>query len=438
MRRTSVARPMLLAVFLMTCTCVLVYELIDLLHANKYACPGHHYLTLPDLNAGTCRRVWEDWTFMPTGPRALWDGFVILCIAGLFASLSGNVQAGRRSSPPLAVLLDVFFVACVGLVAYEVVDLLHVSKYACDGVNYGFFNLPNLDGGTCHRVWDDWVFRPKGPLTPWEFLLISGMVGLLSVAIVIILASGWRQKQIDWLLEAVVDQTERLVLRTQFEFATAAIQASKDALHELGSQLLLALTEARRSVAFEGNTAESAAKLAMVHHEFALERRESFIMSRVNARRVVAATLAVLNGSFSEAWHEVVYAWHAYLNTKEFVPEMVLLAKLTGLPSNPHSDTFKAELDAAIEKEKWGFSLGTYLSILLPLRLALSRHDWMNEVQITVQVKVTDPRRSGKTTTDSVLLKGEPALRIMKAFLAQPLSDTGNVPTSAGNMPKSA
>lgn len=431
MRRPSVAPPMLLAGFALVCVCVLAYDVVDLFHASKYVCGGYRYPTLPDLNSGTCRRVWEDWTLMPMGPRALRDGLVIVGIV-LLVALGARSWSLSKGSPPWAVMLVVSSIACIGLVGYEAVDALHASRYVCDGVYESYFNVQNFYAGTCHRRWEQWGVHQTGPLTPGIFVVVAGVIGVVVVSAVSISAATWRQKQIDWLLEAVVEQTNRLVLRTQYEFTGLLIQASKDALQEVGAQLLVALTDARKSVVVDENPADAAARMALVHHEFVVSRRESFIHSRVNARRVVAATLAIVSGSFSEAWHEVVYAWHAYLKTNEFVPEMVLLAKLTGLPSNPNSGTFKQELDAAIEREKWGFSMATYLNVLVPLQVALSRHNWANEVKITVEVQVTDPRRAGRTKTETHQLKGQVAIDVMKAFLAQPL------PWSADNLPKSA
>lgn len=431
MRRPSVAPPMLLAAFILLCVCVLAYELVDLFHVSTYVCGGRRYATLPDLTGGTCRRLWGDWTLTPTGPRALGDGLAIVAIVVL-AALAAASWSLRWTSPPWAVLLVVSSIACIGVVGYEAMDALYASRYVCDGGYDVYLTVPNVYGGTCHRRWDAWAFQQSGPVTPGVFVGIAGVIGFFVVAAAAISAATWRQKQIDWLLAAVVEQTNRLVLRTQFEFYGLLIQASKDALQEVGSQLLVALTDARKSVIVDENPADAAAKMALVHHEVVMARRDSFIQSRVNARRVVAASMAIISGNFSEAWHEVVYAWHGYVNTQQFVPEMVLLAKLTGLPSNPHSPTFKEELDAAVEREKWGFSMATYLNVLVPLQVALSRHNWVNEVMITVEVQVPDPRRAGKTKSETHTLKGKVAIDVMRAFLAQPL------PWSKDDLPKSA
>lgn len=424
MRKPSVGLPMLRGVSLMVCLGLLGYELVDLFHVSKYACGGYRYPVLPNFSTGTCRRVWDDFSVVPAGPHAVWNGVVIVVIVVLLWSLTRNDRSRENALSPRSVLYMVVSGAGMLLVVYEVLDLLHATKYACDGVVHVYLILPNVSGTTCHRVWEDWVLLPTGPLTRWEIVRLSCMAGVVVVAVVLVLLTAWRQKQIDWLLEAVIEQTERLILRTQYDvIVVASRKLSKDSFEELGSQLLMALTQARPSVAFEGNTAESAVKMALVHHEFVVARRDLFIQARVSARRVVAATLSVVNGSFSETWHEVLYAWYAYFDTKAFVPEMALLAKLVGLPTNPHSSTFKADVDAAVRREQRGFTLGTYLGVILPLKFALSRHDWRAEVKLTVEKNVSDPRRPGKTTTQVEVLRGEKAVEIMKDFLAVPYEE---------------
>jgi hypothetical protein len=320
----------------------------------------------------------------------------------------------KRNISATRVMLNAAFVLlCVSLVIYHLIDLLHVSEYMCDSRTYHYLNLPVFSDGPCHRVWKSWIFTPEDP-DPLSLFLIFG----LFLAVVFVAAAyaktWWHQKQLDWLLKAALSQTSRLVLRTQFEIVNGAIKESEETLTRLGLELLKEITQARPFVLFDsGNSAEIISRLALKQHEFWDSRRSRFLSGRGPVRDLVQAMLDTLDGSFAGAWHAIVRALYAQVGTKEPVAQLEPLARIFKLPWNPRSPGFEENL--AKVADKGGLTWDEYLSVILPLQLALYRREWVDELEMMVKITIIEkdkPNREVETT-----LHGARAAEIMRGFL---------------------
>jgi hypothetical protein len=251
-------------------------------------------------------------------------------------------------------------------------------------------------------------------------LEIAGLSGFALFAICKML---WRQKQLEWLLEAVISGAENIVLRTQFQLVLDLISESEKTLTSLGAELLKEMMRARPSVLVDlGNGAEVATKLALTQQEFMVKRRGAFLDARNTAARpLVKATLDTLDCSFAGGWHATIQFWRENADAKGPMPPLAApLARLYDLPWNPKDPNFLRDLEKA--EARGGLTLLEYLTVLLPLQWALRRRKWADLIELRVEIRIVasnDPDKVLRVEEDT--LRGAAAIKIMRSFLASAL-----------------